>query len=153
MITTEVRGLKSAISDALELATAPGRRLLGLGVDVVHVERFRANRERWGTAFLRRSFTETEVEYCSGKRDPDQGFSGVFAAKEAVFKALRLEWTDSFSWKWIEVSRSSARSPKIRLADAMSDLREGILKADIQVSITHADGYAAAVAVATSSAG
>lgn len=56
--------------------------IIGVGVDIVKIERF----ENLTPHFMRRVFTEREREYLSGRKA--QSIAGIFAAKEAIAKAL-----------------------------------------------------------------
>ena len=141
--------LERTISTALDTACDPAVRFLGLGVDVVKIDRFRRNRERWEAGFLEKSFTTAEMDYCSAKKDPDACYAGTFAAKEAVFKALMLEWTGPFSWRWIEIQRDKKRLPSVVVDKELLSLRNELRSTTIAVSITHAGEYAAAVALLT----
>ena len=61
--------------------------VIGIGTDVVDVERFRASLAR--TPGLRtRVFTEAEQAYAEARADPTERYAVRFAAKEAVLKAL-----------------------------------------------------------------
>ena len=46
----------------------PGGVLIGLGCDVIEVERIRGVMTRQGERFLARGFTETERAYCDGMK-------------------------------------------------------------------------------------
>ena len=140
--------LKQAISSALDAAVDPAVRFLGLGVDVVRIDRLRRDRSRWGARFVDKTFCAAEVEYCSSKSDPDATYAGTFAAKEAVFKALALQWAGPFSWRWIEIQRDNKRSPSVVVDDRLWSQRPDAA-ATIAVSITHVGKYAAAVALVT----
>ena len=48
--------------------------------------------ERHGELFIRRVYTEHEIEYCSTKKAATQHYAGRWAAKEAVLKALGTGW-------------------------------------------------------------
>ena len=84
------------------MAAAPGRKILGLGVDVVRVSRLRTTYARFGDRFLRRAFAPSEVEQFRRRGPPDSDpreptqrqvefLASRWAAKEATFKALG-EW-------------------------------------------------------------
>jgi holo-[acyl-carrier protein] synthase len=141
--------LQRSITSALDEASDPAIGFLGLGVDVVKIDRLARDRDRWGTAFLQKTFTTAEVDYCSSKNDSDACFAGTFAAKEAVFKALALEWTGPFTWRWVEIQRDSNRRPSVVASEQLLTLRNDLRSATIAVSITHAGEYAAAVALLT----
>ena len=64
--------------------------MVGIGVDVVEVERIREIITRRGERFLRRIFTEREIAYALSARSPlrEERVAARFAAKEAFLKAL-----------------------------------------------------------------
>ena len=62
-------------------------RIVGVGVDVVEIDRFAAALER-RPRLAERCFTPAEAAYCASRRFPPQHFAARFAAKEAVGKAL-----------------------------------------------------------------
>ena len=66
--------------------------ILGTGVDIVDIERFRRINERLKDRFIARVFTPGEQEFCLKRRDPVPHFAARFAAKEALFKALGTGW-------------------------------------------------------------
>lgn len=61
--------------------------VLGLGVDLVEVERMRVLLDRQKDQ-LDRLFSKSEIKYCSARKDPAPHFAARFAAKEAFLKAL-----------------------------------------------------------------
>lgn len=66
----------------------PGGILLGLGCDLIEVERIRGVMERQGERFLNRVFTAEERAYCDGMKHPHKHYAARFAAKEAVSKCF-----------------------------------------------------------------
>ena len=79
--------------------------ILGIGVDLVEVERIDQSIERHGAHFLQRVFTEREIAYCSKMRTPGPHYAARFAAKEAVSKAFGTGIGASVGWLDIEVAR------------------------------------------------
>jgi len=63
--------------------------VIGVGVDVVDVERFRASLTRTPT-MRERIFTLAELEHVATKYDPVLSLAARFAAREAVMKAMGL---------------------------------------------------------------
>jgi len=88
--------------------------ILGLGIDIIEIERIRSVYDRWGESFLKRVFTGTEIDYCLKKRDPAASLAARFAAKEAAFKALSQAGVKVSGWKDIEIETDSAGKPFIR---------------------------------------
>ncbi len=64
--------------------------IIGVGVDLVEVDRFRKILKKSGAHFLRRAFTSQERRYCEGRARPWESYAARFAAKEAALKALGL---------------------------------------------------------------
>jgi holo-[acyl-carrier protein] synthase len=78
-------------SEADAAASAPpgaGGIDVGVGIDVVAVERVAEALDRIGTRFLDRALTAAEREYCRERADPAQHVAARWAAKEAAAKAL-----------------------------------------------------------------
>ena len=83
----------------MNLDLPPGGILVGLGADVIEVERIRGVLERQGERFLARVFTEEERAYCSKMSFPHKHFAARFAAKEAVSKAFTTGIGAELGWR------------------------------------------------------
>lgn len=120
----------------------------GIGLDLCPIERMRGAIERHGDRFLERVFTPTECAYAKEQGHPDQSFAARFAAKEAASKALGAP--KGIGWHDVEVvpARPGERSPQLILRGRALEVAEARGICAILVSLTHADGMAAAVAVA-----
>ena len=79
--------------------------IIGLGLDATEIDRIAATIERYGDRFLRRVFTDGEIEYCARRRVPAIHFAGRFAAKEAGMKALGTGHSQNVLWRDVEVIR------------------------------------------------
>jgi holo-[acyl-carrier protein] synthase len=111
--------------------------VIGIGVDMVDVDRVQAIMQRRGEQFTRRAFTDAEREYCSRCQCPERRFAARFAAKEAVMKALGRGWFQGLPFREIEVTRDAQGRPGVHLTGQTADLarRRGV--AGIHLSITH----------------
>ena len=105
------------------------------GIDIVRLADFAQSLEQGGDTFLQRIFHPTEAAGASLQR-----LAGVFAAKEAAFKALGLPKGD---WHALEIRHDNEGKPSIVLA--LSVDMEGLLSCD--VSISHSGDYAVASVV------
>jgi len=94
--------------------------VIGIGVDVVDIERFRRSLER--TPSMReRLFTQVELDYVAPKADPMPSLAARFAAREAVMKALDLGLgAFGFHEAWVDVEPSGA--PKLVLVGRAREL-------------------------------
>ncbi len=117
----------------------------GIGVDIVVVSRIGAVYKRHGERFLKRVFTEMELEYIN--RAPTKFFermASTFSAKEAVFKTLRLSTPIIF--KEIEILR--VPSPKVVLYGRTWELAKSNGIGEIFLSIAHDGDFCITYAVA-----
>lgn len=122
--------------------------ILGIGTDVIECLRIAQMIERHGELFISRVYTEHEIGYCSTKKASTQHYSGRWAAKEAVLKALGTGWRQGISWRDVEVRNNSSGGPVVVLHGGAREVyeRRGIRK--MHISISHCRNYATATAVA-----
>jgi len=90
----------------------PGLNAMGIGIDVERVVRFK---RKMGSSrlFFSRTFTKGEREYCMSKADPYIHFAGVFAAKEAAYKAANELTRGRLSVTKFEVTHGRNGAPRI----------------------------------------
>lgn len=122
---------------------------LGIGIDVIEVERVETSLAKLGERFLQRVFTVAERDYCLKQRHPARHLAARFAAKEAVAKALGTGIGESVQWVDIEVVRGDHGEPTIVMHGRGKMFCEQNAVAAISVSLSHAHAYAAATALVT----
>lgn len=124
----------------------PGGVLLGLGADVVDVDRIRGVHERQGDRFLQRVFTAAELDYCLANAEPHKHLAARFAAKEAVAKAFTTGIGAELGWKSISVGHGSRQEPRILLDAAGQAFLRHVGATDVLVTLSHTESVALAVA-------
>lgn len=122
-------------------------KLIGIGIDVVEVERIKSSMDEFGARFVQRLFTEAEREYCERQQRPELHYAARFAAKEAVAKAFGTGIGKEIGWLEMEIVRRSSGEPDLVLSGGakIHAAERGIT--EVKVSLTHAKHYAAANAV------
>lgn len=120
-------------------------RVLGLGIDLVEVSRIAGLLARHPDRFLERICRPGEVD--RGRAALDQHVAGLFAAKEAVLKALGTGWAEGIGFRDVEVVRGGGGAPGVRLHGPAAARAERLGGARVHLSITHERTHAAAVAV------
>ena len=95
-------------------------RILGLGVDVVGVDRVERAVARLGEGFLEEFLRPSETGQCFRSRQPLSSCASVFAAKEALFKALGTGRSGALRWKDVEVSLRGGTGPSLSLTGETS---------------------------------
>ena len=97
---------------------------VGLGVDIVEIERMRRILDRT-PSFAHKVFTDAEQDYCNRKGNPATHYAARFAAKEAVCKALGTGILASgIGMRDVEVVRDSHGKPAIALHGAAARIAE-----------------------------
>ncbi|HEX7095050.1 MAG TPA: holo-ACP synthase [Acidimicrobiales bacterium] len=120
--------------------------LVGIGVDLVEIERFRAVLAR--TPGLReRVFRPDERAYADEKHDPVERYAVRFAAKEAVMKALGCGLGE-IAMHDIEVRRAESGEPSVLLHGRAAEraAERGVTR--WLLTLTHTEHLAQAIAVA-----
>ncbi len=123
------------------------RMILGVGLDIIEVERIRAAFKRHGERFARRILREAEVTYCLSQIDPSPSLAARFAAKEAVSKAFGTGIGAELGWHDIEVERLPTGQPQVRLHGGGARLLMERGGRVVHLSLSHSAGHAAAVAI------
>jgi len=117
--------------------------LIGIGIDLVKISRLERIVDRWGTRFISRVFSLSEQSYCAERTRPVLHFSGRFAVKEAVVKALGMGMTRG-KWTDIETVSHPDGKPVVILHGEIARLAKERRVGAIFVSISHDADYAIA---------
>ena len=113
---------------------------LYIGIDIVDVQRIKTSIDNYSAKFKNKVFSPEEQEYCNSKSNPEIHYSGRFAAKEAVIKAIKSSGFDqAFSLKDIKIINHWNGSPYVEL--------DFDCKGEIKVSISHIHTHAVAFAI------
>lgn len=118
--------------------------MLRCGIDLIENGRVEDGIARFGERFLNRFFTPGERADCE---DMPHRLAARLAAKEAVAKALGTG-IGPVSWQEIEVRCDNPQNrPTLSLHGAAADAARGLGLTQWDVSLTHTEHYASAVAV------
>lgn len=122
--------------------------VLGVGVDLVDLERVGRLLSNKGEHAMQKFFTDEERAYLGTRPDPTGHAGARIAAKEAVYKALQsLPGARGVGWREIEVTRDDDGRPAIRLHGLAARLAEENGGLVVQVSLTHSATSAGAIAM------
>jgi len=111
--------------------------IVGTGIDIAEVARIRHTIERHGERFLKRVFTEGEIQYCESKANRVERYAARFAAKEAGMKAIGTGWNHGVRWRDLEVSRKPGRRPTLLLHGKAAEFAAKLGATNIALSLTH----------------
>ena len=121
--------------------------ILGLGIDIIEVARIDGSYSRFGERFLERILLPGEIQYCLSHRAPGPFLAARFAAKEAVSKAFGTGIGAQLGWQDIEVAHRPSGEPYVIFHDKGLKLMAERRAARLLISLSHTQGYAAAMAV------
>jgi holo-[acyl-carrier protein] synthase len=122
--------------------------VIGLGTDLIEIERIERSVARFGQAFLDRVYTAGEIAYCQAKKNAAESFAARFAAKEAGAKALGTGISRGVSWREFEVRRQPGQRPELHLSGRAAELAERMGIRRMSLSISHSRTVSIAVVVA-----
>ncbi|MEI7541657.1 MAG: holo-ACP synthase [bacterium] len=118
----------------------------GIGVDICDIKRLKTAIKK-NKRFLKRVYSDREIQYCSGKKNSILNFAGRFAVKEAFIKAVSTD--KSISLNEIEVVNNNHGKPEIVLNLAIKTILKKKKAKNLSISISHTHNAAVAVCILT----
>lgn len=123
-----------------EFSAVPLTGAMAVGNDLVYLPDFK---NALTDVFIGKVYTLAEIEYCTLFSEPELRYASTWAAKEAVYKALKQLGRKTPGWNSIEITRlKPAGQPLVNVPEAYADLT-------ISLSITHDGDYCWAIALIT----
>ncbi|MBU1062192.1 MAG: holo-ACP synthase [Candidatus Omnitrophica bacterium] len=120
--------------------------IVGTGVDIVEVQRVKRAFELWGERFLKRVFTQRELDYADTKKFSHQTLAARFACKESVLKAFG-DTRVGIRLKNIEILNDSKGKPEVVLHGEAKEFAKNNNLDNIIVSMSHTSDYAISNAI------
>ena len=125
--------------------------ILGIGTDLVNIERVRKVLDRFGERFENRVFSKIEIQRSRGKYDPSSSYAKRWAAKEACSKALGIGLSMGISWKEMHIVNLQSGKPKLVIEGKAKDLLKEMTPSGqspkINVSLTDDHPWAKAIVI------
>ena len=121
-----------------------GNTILGIGNDIVEIDRIRKSIDTYGLKLISRLFTTKEQDYCLKYKDPVPHFAGRFSAKEAVVKALGTGFGEHATWLDIEIVNEESGKPSVFFSNVLEKKLKGT---SVLISISHCQLYVTAFAI------
>ena len=121
-------------------------KIIGIGTDICAVSRMEKAIEK--AHFYERVFFEGERAYLEGKENArGQSAAAMFAAKEAVAKALGTGFIHGIMPWTIEVTHEESGAPGVRLHGAAKERLEALGGQSVHLSLSHEGDSAMAFVV------
>jgi len=122
--------------------------IVGIGVDRIRIARIESSLERFGDRFIRRVYTPGEIRQARLKGNLARRLAMLFAAKEAVAKALATGFHQGVAPVHIETLHQLSGKPEVYLYHGAKAVAAALNISGMHVSLTDDDGVAMAVAIA-----
>jgi holo-[acyl-carrier protein] synthase len=121
--------------------------IVGIGIDLERIDRFREMLDRWGERFEKKLFTDAERAYCRGRGKPEQHFAVRFAAKEAALKAMGVPRNVGLEWQHFEIVNVASGAPTLVLSAAARAAADRLGATRVHLTLTHTVDTAAAFVI------
>jgi len=120
--------------------------IIGIGVDIIEVWRVKKALDKWGELFLKRVFTQRELDYANTKKFSHETLAARFACKESVLKAFG-DTRIGARLKNIEILNDSKGKPEVILHGEVKEFADKNQLDNIMVSMSHTNNYAVSNAI------
>lgn len=121
--------------------------MIGVGTDIIEIDRVRAVYERHGMRFAERILVAAERETMAATNTPWRYLAKRFAAKEAIAKCLGTGIGRDLGWQDMSIGRDGAGAPLVQLSPRGSALARSRGGSQVLISIADERAYAVAFAV------
>ena len=138
--------------ESLSIVNRKSKMILGIGIDIIEVARVQASVKRFGERFLKRILLPDEIAYCQSHKVAAPFIAARFAAKEAISKAFGTGIGGRLGWHDMEVKHKESGQPFVVLYGSGQRLMQERGGRAVLISLSHAENYAAAVAILESAA-
>lgn len=120
--------------------------IYGVGIDIIEIERIQKAIQKH--SFLEKIFTQNEIQHYHNKGYHAETLSGIFAAKEAIAKAIGTGFK-VFSPIDIEILHNEQNEPYVNLSPKLQLILKQMHITNYQffISISHCKTYATAFAI------
>ncbi len=127
--------------------------IIGLGTDLIDIDRIEATIERFGERFLDRIFTPLEQAKSDPRANRAASYARRFAAKEACSKALGTGFRRGVFWRDMGVVNDPSGRPTMKLtggaAQRLAQITPPGMEVRIDVSLTDEPPIAQATVIIT----
>jgi holo-[acyl-carrier protein] synthase len=119
---------------------------IGVGVDIVTLNRVKDAIETAGQVFLDKVFTPWEQERAKQHSNPTAYYAMLFAGKEAIFKTFGIGWETGVKLTEIEIRDGNFGEPTPTLSGVFAELMKARGATKVLLSLSYDGEYAIAMA-------
>jgi holo-[acyl-carrier protein] synthase len=124
-------------------------QIIGIGTDIIQIERIRDSMNRYGSSFAKRILHPNELGIFNACNNGAAYLAKRFAAKEAVAKALGTGIAQGVSFVDIETCNNAEGKPELRLHGGTQKKADELGVQQSHLSLSDEKEYAVAYVVLT----
>lgn len=113
----------------------------GIGVDIESIKRFKKYTSDKNGAFVKKIYTQKEIDYCFLSKTPEIHLAARFCAKEAIYKAFCSIGKKDLGFQDVEILNNADKVPYVNF------LKEGLEQFSCKLSLSHSKDNALASAI------
>lgn len=121
--------------------------IVGIGTDIVQIERIQQSIKQFDDDFARRILTMEEFENYKQSKQATHFLAKRFAIKEATAKAFGTGFRDGLSWQHITVTHNQLGAPGLHFSDIALALANKKMIKTAHVSVSDEHHYVVAFVV------
>ncbi len=121
--------------------------IIGIGTDIVMVERIERSLRRYGDRFAERVLSAVEMSEYRKRKDGSKFVAKRFAVKEAVSKALGTGISEGVGWHDMEVDHDDLGKPLLKLSGGAQKRADQLGARHCHISISDEKQHVLAFAV------
>jgi len=121
--------------------------MMQIGIDIVEVKRIGKALNRGNKGFWNIVYTPEEVAYIQQAYAKEARAAGLWAAKEAVVKALGIGFSGGISFHDVQVKHQGSGQPYAVITGKLKDWTAQHSLQVLSISISHSEHYAVATAL------
>ncbi|RLV58267.1 holo-ACP synthase [Parashewanella curva] len=121
--------------------------IIGLGTDIVEIDRIPSHDTKAGERLAQRVLTPTELDIYKSSSQPQRYLAKRFAAKEAAAKALGTGIGRGVSFQHIHVSNNEDGAPQLTFSDGALEEFKSMSGCSLHLSIADEKRYAVATVI------
>jgi len=120
--------------------------IIGVGVDIMKIQRMESAIQRSGEIFLNRIFTPSELKEAGQGKDYVAFLATRFAGKEAILKTIGTGWSSGVRLTEIEILNGKFGEPLVSFSGKFNEIISQ-LNGQILISLSYDTDYAVAIAI------
>lgn len=121
--------------------------IVGIGSDIVAIERMAQKIEKHGDSFAKRVLVESEWQQYQNSKQKPALLAKRFAVKEAAAKALGTGFAEGVTWRHISTEHDDFGKPILKLTDGALERANAIGATAYHLSISDEKTHAVAFVI------